>query len=302
MISIKNVSFSYPNNQLILKNVEMSIAKGSLFGLLGPNGAGKSTLISIIVGLLEPEEGSVAIDAMLYRTARTTILSKLAVVPQDHAFYLQLTALENLEFFANLYRNNPECIQRVITLTGLEEHKFKLTKQLSGGLKRRLNLAIGLLNEPEILILDEPTVGIDPQSRHFILQAIRDINRQGTTVIYTSHYMEEIEQLCDVVAIMDHGKILRQGNLNDLLKSEHHLLVEVERDQNALSERLRKSFSAYGIDSEGEIFKGELSEEKQLKYVLELFKKNNIKIIRIRYGKQSLESLFFGLTNFELRD
>ncbi len=302
MISIKNVSFSYPNNQLILKNVEVSIAKGSLFGLLGPNGAGKSTLISIIVGLLEPEEGSVVIDTMLYRTARTTILGKLAVVPQDYAFYLQLTVLENLEFFTNLYRNNPGCIQRVITLTGLAEHKFKLAKQLSGGLKRRLNLAIGLLNEPEILILDEPTVGIDPQSRYFILQAIRDINRQGTTVIYTSHYIEEVEQLCDVVAIMDHGKILRQGSLNDLLKSEHHLLVEVERSQNVLSERLRKSFSAYGIDAEGEIFKGELSEEKQLKYVLELFEKNNIKILRIRYGKQSLESLFFDLTNFELRD
>lgn len=304
MIKINDISFSYQENQLVLNAVDLTINKGSLFGLLGPNGAGKSTLIALVAGLYEPLSGYVSIDGGNYSTERALILGKLAVVPQEYAFYLQLTVLENIQFFANLYQIDQEQVHAAMNLTGLAEHSAKLAKQLSGGLKRRLNLAIGLLNEPEILILDEPTVGIDPQSRYFILQAIKDINAHGTTIIYTSHYMEEIEQLCDEVAIMDYGKILTKGSMEEILASETHLEIDIKTkdDINNLSAEFNTSLLSYGLRLEDYSLRGDLSAETSLKDVLELLEKNNIMASKIRYGKQSLESLFFSLTHSGLRD
>lgn len=304
MIKINDISFSYQENQLVLNAVDLTINKGSLFGLLGPNGAGKSTLIALVAGLYEPLSGYVSIDGGNYSTERALILGKLAVVPQEYAFYLQLTVLENIQFFASLYQIDQEQVHAAMNLTGLAEHSAKLAKQLSGGLKRRLNLAIGLLNEPEILILDEPTVGIDPQSRYFILQAIKDINAHGTTIIYTSHYMEEIEQLCDEVAIMDYGKILTKGSMEEILASETHLEIDIKTkdDINNLSAEFNTSLLSYGLRLEDYSLRGDLSAETSLKDVLELLEKNNIMASKIRYGKQSLESLFFSLTHSGLRD
>lgn len=304
MIKINDISFSYQENQLVLNAVDLTINKGSLFGLLGPNGAGKSTLIALVAGLYEPLSGYVSIDGGNYSTERALILGKLAVVPQEYAFYLQLTVLENIQFFASLYQIDQEQVHAAMNLTGLAEHSAKLAKQLSGGLKRRLNLAIGLLNEPEILILDEPTVGIDPQSRYFILQAIKDINAHGTTIIYTSHYMEEIEQLCDEVAIMDYGKILTKGSMEEILASETHLEIDIKTkdDINNLSAEFNTSLLSYGLRLEDYSLRGDLSAETSLKDVLELLEKNNVMASKIRYGKQSLESLFFSLTHSGLRD
>lgn len=304
MININNINYSYQENTPVLKQISLEVNKGSLFGLLGPNGAGKSTLISLVAGLYQPRAGSISISGLHYQTERTAILKNLAVVPQDYAFYLQLSVIENIQFFADLYHCNNKQIENAIDLTGLAEHQSKLAKQLSGGLKRRLNLAIGLLNEPELLILDEPTVGIDPQSRQFILKAIKNINARGVTVIYTSHYMEEVEQLCDVVAIMDHGQILKQGKLEQLLSSEQHIEIELsDTDKvNTISNDCTVALNSFGMKRVGQKLSGELAEDKSVKALLELLEHNQLKVTTIRYGKQSLESLFFSLTHSALRD
>ena len=304
MININNISFSYQVNEPVLKKIDLRIHKGSLFGLLGPNGAGKSTLISLIAGLYEPTHGSVSINDMDYSSSRNTILAKLAVAPQEYAFYLQLSVIENIEFFASLYHKNHVQIEKAIDLTGLGEHKSKIANTLSGGLKRRLNLAVGLLNEPEILILDEPTVGIDPQSRHFILQAIKDINTQGTTIIYTSHYMEEVEQLCDAVAIMDHGRILKHGALDTILESEQHIEVFVENTEiiNNLTDEFKSKIKLYGLKIDDQTLCGELVAGTSLKELLGILEQNHVPVAKVRYGKQTLESLFFSLTHSSLRD
>ncbi len=222
MISISQLEFSYsPSASPVLKGIDLDIPENALLGLLGPNGAGKTTLLSILAGLVPCPQGCVFINGQDLATTAGRVAAGLSLVPQEYAFYQPLTVRENLVFFAGVQgvpaRDIEERVQRAAAQTGLEGRLGSRAGKLSGGLKRRLNLAIGLLSQPRLLLLDEPTVGIDPHSRHFILETIRQLSRQGTTVIYTSHYMEEVEELCDRVAIMDHGRILRQGTLTELM-------------------------------------------------------------------------------------
>ncbi|MBV1932272.1 MAG: ABC transporter ATP-binding protein, partial [Porticoccaceae bacterium] len=197
MIKIKQLQFTYQGaDQPALANISLCVKPQSIFGLLGPNGAGKTTLLSMLSGLLPCPANTIFIDDCDLSLDSNRGNSHLSLVPQDYAFYQDLTVKENLNFFAGVQGlAKPVLITRlgeVADITGLGERLNQKATTLSGGLKRRLNLAIGLLNSPKLLLLDEPTVGIDPHSRHFILEAIREINRQGTTIIYTSHYMEEV--------------------------------------------------------------------------------------------------------------
>ena len=208
---------------------------GSLFGLLGPNGSGKTTLISILSGLLTPATGALRIDGRPMPAEAHTVQRFSALVPQEHAFYPRLTVMENLRFFTGaLAIPKAETATRLaeaLSVTGLESFTASRAEHLSGGLKRRLNLAIGLLNRPRLLFLDEPTVGMDPQSRLFILETIKRINAGGTTVVYTSHYMEEVEMLCDEIGVLDEGHLLARGTLTQLLgdRGNHHLSVSLRR-------------------------------------------------------------------------
>lgn len=222
MISISQLEFSYPSSvRPVLKGIDLDIPDNALFGLLGPNGAGKTTLLSILSGLIPCPTGCLFVDGGDLAEPANRRAARLSLVPQEYAFYHPLTVRENLAFFAGVQGVPPEeteaRIDAAVAQTGLQERLHSRAGKLSGGLKRRLNLAIGLLNRPRLLLLDEPTVGIDPHSRHFILETIRELSRNGTTVIYTSHYMEEVEELCDHIAIMDHGQILRKGTLDALL-------------------------------------------------------------------------------------
>jgi ABC-2 type transport system ATP-binding protein len=205
-------------------NLSLSIARGEIFGLLGPNGAGKTTTISILCGLFPPTKGSVMIDGMNIRSDMDRIKQIIGVVPQDIALYPTLTAWENLTFFGNMYGLRGKAlrdrIMECMTVFGLEKHGKKPISKYSGGMKRRVNLIAGLLHNPKILFLDEPTVGIDVQSRVVILEYLKEINKTGTTIIYTSHYMEEAENLCTNVAIIDRGSIVAMGNPKKLV-SEH---------------------------------------------------------------------------------
>ena len=303
MISISNLHFSYSNNEVIFDDFNLEIKAGSLFGLIGPNGAGKSTLISLITGLNIPEKGEIRIDGKDLSNSRHELLNNLSSVPQEYAFYPKLTVLQNLNFFCRLYKNieNPEAnINKAIELTGLSDYQERAAGKLSGGLKRRLNLAIGLLNKPTLLILDEPTVGIDPQSRHFILAAIKQLNKEGTTILYTSHYMEEIERLCDTIAVIDHGKIVLAGELDELLARDVAFTIQTQRDvtQNELEDcafNNRITIHANKVN-------GGLDNDEQLMDLLALLKKSGHVIEQLEFGKQSLESMYFSLTDKAVRE
>jgi ABC-2 type transport system ATP-binding protein len=214
-IQIRQLGFSYPKSkEAALENINLQIARGEIFGLLGPNGAGKSTLLSILSGVLPLQSGSITMAGMKLPEHAKTIRTLSAVVPQEYAFYPTLSSRENLEFFAALICDSVEKskarVEYCLEVCHLQKYADKPAKDYSGGLKRRLNLAIGLLGEPKILYLDEPTVGIDTRSRSFILELIKQFRADGVTVIYTSHYLEEIESLCDAVAIINDGKVIYQ--------------------------------------------------------------------------------------------
>jgi ABC-2 type transport system ATP-binding protein len=201
--------------------VSFSIAEGETFGLLGPNGAGKTTSISMIAGLLERDGGTVEVAGRQISPRSTEGKGAIGLVPQDLAIYPDLTARENLRFFARLYGLDSATmtarVDEVLEVIGLSDRADDLTKEFSGGMKRRLNIGIGLLHTPRLLILDEPTVGVDPQSRNAILESVEHLSAEGMAVLYTTHYMEEAERLCDRVAIIDEGRIKAEGTRRELV-------------------------------------------------------------------------------------
>ncbi|MEP6782619.1 MAG: ABC transporter ATP-binding protein [Acidobacteriota bacterium] len=219
MLNLENVRKSY-GKLVAVDGLSLSIRKGELFGLLGPNGAGKSTSVSLAVGLLAPDSGTVTIEG--YGNPQdAAVRQKIGVAPQALALYDNLSGEENLRFFGEVYRlSGAKLAERVkwcLDFVGLTDRKDDRVIGYSGGMKRRLNIAAAVIHDPELILLDEPTVGVDPQSRNKIFDSIEDLHRQGRTIIYTTHYMEEAERLCDRIAIVDAGKLLAIGTLNELL-------------------------------------------------------------------------------------
>jgi len=213
--------------------VSLTISAGETFGLLGPNGAGKTTAISMICGLLRPDEGSVTVAGEPITTTSTRGRAAIGLVPQDLAIYPDLTGEENLKFFGRLYGMTgaplASRVGEVLELVGLAERKDDHSKEYSGGMKRRLNIGIGLLHKPQLLVLDEPTVGVDPQSRNAILESVENLSTEGMAVLYTTHYMEEAERLCDRVAIIDEGTVQAEGTRRELVS------LVGEKDRVAIS-------------------------------------------------------------------
>lgn len=221
MLEINNIKKTF-DAVLALDDVSLNIASGEFFGLLGPNGAGKTTLLNIIIGFLLPDAGHISIDneAIVYQNL--DFRKRFGYVPQEIALYSELTALQNLRIFGSLYDLKREelnnRISEALELVELEDRKNDPVKNFSGGMKRRLNLAASILHDPEIILCDEPTVGVDPQSRNAIFEMLMDLNKKGKTIIYTTHYMEEAERLCNRLAIIDNGKIVAEGTLSELIK------------------------------------------------------------------------------------
>jgi linearmycin/streptolysin S transport system ATP-binding protein len=221
VLNLDNVRKSY-GKLVAVDGLSLSIRKGEVFGLLGPNGAGKSTSVSLSVGLLAPDSGEVTIDG--YGDPQdAAVRRKIGVAPQALALYDNLTAEENLRFFGEVYMlSGAQLAERVkwcLDFVGLTERKDDRVVGFSGGMKRRLNIAAAVVHDPELILLDEPTVGVDPQSRNKIFESIEELHRRGRTIIYTTHYMEEAERLCDRIAIVDAGKLLALGTLSDLLET-----------------------------------------------------------------------------------
>lgn len=209
-------------NKVVVDNLNIEIEEGEIFGLLGPNGAGKSTTMNMICDIIEPTLGNVEFMGKDFKKNRKELIDKLGYIPQDLAIHGNLKAWENVELFTSLYGiKGAELKKRIdesLEYVGLIEKRNDYAKTFSGGMKRRLNIACAIGHHPELLIFDEPTVGIDPQSRNFILDKIKESNKNGATVIYTSHYMEEVEAICTRIAIMDNGKLIAIGTSEELKK------------------------------------------------------------------------------------
>ena len=210
------------DNKVVVDNLNLEIKKGEIFGLLGPNGAGKSTTMNMICGIVRPTLGGVEFMEQDFSKNRKNLIEKLGYIPQNLAIHGNLKAWENVELFTSLYGIKgvrlKERIDEALEYVGLLEKKNDYAKTFSGGMKRRLNIACAIGHHPDLLIFDEPTVGIDPQSRNFILEKIRESNKNGATIIYTSHYMEEVEAICTRIAIMDNGKVIATGTSDELKK------------------------------------------------------------------------------------
>ncbi|OGL39226.1 MAG: ABC transporter [Candidatus Schekmanbacteria bacterium RIFCSPHIGHO2_02_FULL_38_11] len=220
MIETKDLVKKYGEIEA-LKGINLAIGKGEIFGLLGPNGAGKTTLISILSGYIRPTSGDGFIEGRSVIASKEEVKKIIGVVPQEISLYSSLTGEENLKFFGRMYgvngRELKSRIEGVLDFVGLKERKDDIVKNYSGGMKRRLNLACGIINAPKYLFLDEPTVGVDPQTREHIFKNVELLKYEGVTVLYTTHYMEEAERLCDRIAIIDEGNLIAQGSLDELL-------------------------------------------------------------------------------------
>lgn len=226
-IEIQNVSKKYKTAQEnSLTDVSLDIAMSDIFGLLGPNGAGKTTLISILCGIIPPSSGNIHFYQQNQRISEQERKSRIGFVPQEYAFYQELTPRQNLDYFGAMYNLAKSDLEtrreHLLEILGLIKFADKKVGSFSGGMKRRVNLAIGIIHEPDILFLDEPTVGVDVQSRNAIIRYLREINDTGTTIIYTSHHMSEAEEFCKHIALIDHGRVIAKGDLA-ALREEHQV-------------------------------------------------------------------------------
>jgi len=301
MIKITNLLKRY-DEKVALDHLTLEIKAGTIFGLLGPNGAGKTTLISILNGLTKYDEGEVTVFDLSLDENLEEIGKRCALIPQTLAFYENLTVIENLNFFGGIQNIQADTLKKNIEYAVETNRLGSMLKQkastLSGGQKRRLNIAIGLLNNPDILFFDEPTVGIDPESRNEILETIMSFKKDNKTVVYTSHYMPEIEKICDEVAIINAGKIIKQGTLESMLTNEsaEQLVIEVyETSIEKLQASCTKMNRLSVIDETSLMLEGKGS--NTVSEALVLLEAESITVKNIRYGTTTLESLFISLTS-----
>ena len=221
MIHIENLVKRY-GDLVALNHLNLDIREGEIFGLLGPNGSGKTTAINCLLSLLKYDKGTIEIFGQKMTPDNYEVKQQIGIVLQNVAVFDELTVSENIDYFCGLYihdkKRRQELVEEAIQFAGLEDYRKVRPKKLSGGLLRRLNIACGIAHKPRLIILDEPTVAVDPQSRNKILEGIQKLNSQGSTIIYTSHYMEEVEQICTRIAIMDHGRVIASGTTEELKK------------------------------------------------------------------------------------
>jgi ABC-2 type transport system ATP-binding protein len=293
-----------------VRGVSLSIEAGETYGLLGPNGAGKTTSISIIAGLLDANQGSVTLAGEPITTRSTAPKRNVGLVPQDLAIYPDLTARENLRFFGRLYGMEAKLLGRrideVLEVIGLTERAGDRAAEFSGGMKRRLNIGIGLLHHPQLLILDEPTVGVDPQSRNAILESVEQLSTEGMAVLYTTHYMEEAERLCDRVGIIDEGQIRAEGTRRELVQ----LVGQLDRirvsgvgDLHAAGRRVRGLSGLEDVSvTEGGIEVLAADAGAVLAAVMAEMVAANVSVSAVQIEEPDLEAVFLHLTGKALRD
>jgi len=309
MITARSVSKSFGNIKA-LENVSFNIEKGEIFGILGPNGAGKSTIVNILNTLIKPDAGDVIIDGINIKNDSETIKLIMGVVPQEIALYEELSAFENMMFWGGLYdipkqelRKNVDNTLAIVDLAGRKDDRIKT---FSGGMKRRINIACSLLHNPKILVLDEPTVGVDPQNRNHIFEVIERLNNEGMTIIYTTHYMEEAERFCDNISIIDVGRIIAQGTLKELrhISDVKDLLtIKLADAESEIISRITSENPAIVFDSASNTLKvesGDIGNDTSI--IINKIRDSGGIIERIYTQGANLESIYLKLTGKELRD
>lgn len=315
MLHIEKLSKRYEKIEVV-SDVTFNVKKGESFGLLGPNGAGKSTTIHMIAGLAAPTSGTITIGSHRIEKERRQAQMLIGIVPQEIALYLDASAEENLRFWGRMYnlsgKKLSSRVDEVLDIVGLQDRRKGRVETFSGGMKRRINIAAAMLHEPELLIMDEPTVGIDPQSRNHILETVRSLNQQGMTVIYTSHYMEEVQFLCQRVGIMDHGRLIAQGSIKEIREQFGDCSeVSIQYDQDILEEgknpeQLQEVFSFFSEDvvimKEREMILRHKHPEEMIGDVVNKMNEMGLKLRGVRINEPNLESVFLQLTGRALRD
>lgn len=308
MLLAKNLSKSY-NDVHALSNVSLSIKEGELYGLLGPNGAGKTTTISILSSLLKPDGGEVLYQGKSLYKNTSDCKKIIGVVPQEIALYEDLTATENLKFWGTLYGIKGKQLQsktdELLEFLGLADRKNHKIKTYSGGMKRRINIAAALLHDPKIVFMDEPTVGIDPQSRNLIFEVIEELHSRGLTMIYTTHYMEEAERLCDRIGIIDEGRIITEGSLDELKKAssvKEEIQVNFTNPQKNDLTSLDNHFNGQLSIQANQMTLSTSKTNTDLPELIQMCTNANLQLEKLDVRSLSLESIFLELTGKSLRD
>lgn len=291
-------------------NVDLTIKEGEIYGLLGPNGAGKSTIINMICGLISVSKGSIEILGKDNQKNSSYTKKNIGVVPQDIAVYEDLTCIENVKFFASLYGIRGEELKKkaeeALEFVGLSDKQKSFPAGFSGGMKRRLNIACAIAHTPRLIIMDEPTVGIDPQSRNHILQSVKKLNQRGCTIIYTSHYMEEVEQICTNISIIDHGNVIAEGTKEELkaiVTDKNNVEITVIDGSLVVQENLKKVKGVTDLEIDGNKIKiASIKEINNLDKIILYFTENGIAIKNLENKVPDLETVFLTLTGRKLRD
>lgn len=309
IIEVKNLTKKYKELKAV-DDLSFEVHEGEILGLLGPNGSGKSTTINCLLSLLNYSNGSIKIFGKEMKPDSYDLKSKIGVVFQEVSVFDELTVYENIDYFCGLYISDKETrkkyIEDAISLVGLEDFKKFYPKKLSGGLLRRLNIACGIAHKPKLIFLDEPTVAVDPQSRNNILDGIKKLRDDGATIVYTTHYMEEVEILCDRVIILDKGKILAAGTtdeLKELAKIEEKISIEVNDLETKYIDKIKELKNVDDVKYNGNMLLITYKKGKNnLVEIMECLKEDRIKYSKIFSERPTLNDVFLELTGKELRD
>ena len=309
MVTITNLVKRY-GSLVALDHLNLEIEEGEIYGLLGPNGSGKTTAINCMLAILKYDKGGIRIMGEEMRPDSYEVKKNIGVVMQNVAVFEQMSVWENVDYFCGLYvtdkKRRRELVEEAVRFVGLEDYRKMRPKKLSGGLLRRLNIACGIAHKPKLIIMDEPTVAVDPQSRTKILEGILELNRQGTTIIYTSHYMEEVEQICTKISIMDHGRVLASGTkeeLKGMIKTGETITIEaVVLDEEQIAE-IRELPHVFQVTYEEQVLKIRLSGAKHnLVRILHYLEEREISFGRVFSELPTLNDVFLEITGKELRD
>ncbi len=309
VIEVHNLTKRY-GDFVALDHFDLEVKEGKILGLLGPNGSGKSTCINTILALLKFDEGSIHIFGQEMTPNAYALKEKIGVVFQDVAVFEELNVKENIDYFCGLYikekKIRQQYVDEAMQLVGLEEFKKFKPKQLSGGLLRRLNIACGIAHKPTLIFLDEPTVAVDPQSRNHILEGIKTLNKMGETIVYTSHYMEEVEQICDQIVIMDKGHVIAKGSndeLKNMISLGEKITLVMEKDNPELFNYFKTLPDVLDIKQDNQMihisFQGK---DDHLEKLIDVLREYNIQYHSLFSERPTLNDVFLELTGKELRD
>lgn len=309
MIKIENLVKRY-GDLLALDHLNLEIDEGEIFGLLGPNGSGKSTAIGCLLSLLKYDKGNIEIFGRKMTPDNYEVKRQIGVILQNVAVFDELTVYENIDYFCGLYVKDrdrkKQYVQEAIAFVGLENYEKMRPKKLSGGLLRRLNIACGIAHKPRLIIMDEPTVAVDPQSRNKILEGIQELNKQGSTIIYTTHYMEEAEQICSRIAIMDHGRSIAIGTkeeLKKMIKTGEAITIEnIQLEQSQVSD-IRAIRHVFQVEYKEDVLTVRCSEARHnLVRILNYMQEHEIPFGQVSSQLPTLNDVFLEITGKQLRD